>query len=171
MKSLLVRLVFVLLLGVFLTPVWSVEAAELKIAVVDIEKVVSSSKKGIQVQKELQADLKKSQAQIDTKKTSFEKLASNYEKQKASLSDTVRIQKEEELVKTQRELQRSVNDIQEELNKKRDLALADIYKNVIKVVEDIAGKENYSLVLNKKQAIFAGDAIDISDLVIKALDK
>jgi outer membrane protein len=147
-----------------------VGAADFKIAVVDIEKVVSGSKKGIQVQKELQADFKKSQAQIDTKKTSFEKLAGNYEKQKSSLSDTVRIQKEEELVKTQRELQRAANDMQEELNKKRDLALSDIYKNVIKVIEDIAAKEGYSLVLNKKQALFAGEAIDISDIVTKALD-
>ena len=174
MKNLFSKLILSALLSVMLMPALSFAAGDLKIAVVDLESVVATSKRGAKIQKDLQDELKKAQEKLDAKKSEFEKLAASYEKQKASLSDSARMQKEEELVKTQRELQRSANDMQESLNRKRDTALGEVFKDVMKITENIAQKNGYSLVLNKKSqlpvVLYASDTIDISSDVTKALD-
>jgi len=118
----------------------------------------------------MQEELKKLQAKFDAQKTEFEKLASAYEKQKASLSDSAKLQKGEELAKAQRDLQRSAADLQESLDRKRDIALNDIFKEIMKITETIAKKEGYVLVLDKRSALYSADSIDISDEVTKALD-
>ena len=173
MRNLFSKLILSVLLSVALMPALSF-AEGASIAVVDLDLVVSTSKKGTKVQKELQDELKKAQDKIDSKKSEFEKMVSSFEKQRASLSESARIQKEEDLIKTRRELERSAGDMQEGLNRKRDAALAEIYKDVVKAIENISQKEGYSLVLNKKNqlpiVLYSSGAIDISAAVTKALD-
>ncbi len=140
-----------------------------KIAVIDLADIIANSSQGKKIQKDLQNDLKKSQIEFDKKKKSFEESVKGYEDKRDSFSEKVKAEKEDELMKKQRELQREAADMQEELNKKRDAALQDIYKKVIAVVEDISKKEGYSVVLDKKQAIYSTDSIDITSSVSKSI--
>ena len=170
MKNTFLKLTLFVLLSAILMPALSFAADDPKIAVVNVGLIVDSSKRGKKIQSELQEELKKSQAKFDAQKNEFESLASAYEKQKASLSDSAKLQKGEELAKKQKDLQRAASDMQESLDRKRDVALNDIYKDIMKITEDIAKKDGYDLVLDRRSVLYSSDSIDISDSITKTLD-
>ena len=170
MKKLFSKLTLFVLLSVMFMPALSFAADDSKIAVVNVASIVDSSKRGKKIQSELQEELKKSQSKFDAQKAEFEKLAAAYEAQKSSLSDSAKFTKSEELAKKQRDLQIAASDMQASLDRKRDVALSEILKDIVKRTEEIAKKNGYSLVLDKRSALYASDAIDISDAVASALD-
>ena len=60
-------------------------APQLKIAVVDIQRVLTSAKEGQQAQKVYENDVKKAQEGLDKKKSDFETKKKNFEKRNCSL--------------------------------------------------------------------------------------
>jgi outer membrane protein len=94
------------------------------------------------------------------------------EKQGLMLTLEARMAREKELQTKLRDFQRWGEDVQNELNQKRIEMERNISTELVKVVQGIAEKEGYSVIVQKNEAIvlFGSQSIDLTDRVIKAYD-
>jgi outer membrane protein len=63
--------------------------------------------------------------------------------------------------------QRLQRELREDLNQRRNEALAGVQESATRVINQIAEQERFDLIL--QEAVFASGKIDITDKVIKAL--
>lgn len=143
-----------------------------KIAVVDLQKVLQTSKAGQAAQKQFQAETKEAQSEVSKKREQFEKQQDELRSQATSLSDKARGEKQEKLIEVKKDLDRSMQDLQESLERKNQQIVSDLLRNVKAVVAEIGKKGGYSIVLEKNSQglIYVDGVNDITEDVIKDFD-
>lgn len=145
--------------------------AQGKIGVLDMNKVLSNSNAG-----------KKAQNVIEQKMTSYKKsfekegkalmaMREELEKKGQSLSESARKTKIEAFQKKGRELAEKENAANTELQKLREQHIQPIVKKLEEVVEKIAQKEGYAVILPRNVVLYQTASIDITDKVIAELNK
>lgn len=140
------------------------------IAVVDVEKILSTAKAAQGLQ-----------AQIKAKKESFQKEFSDKEKQlkttetelvaakdKVSAEEFNKKRKayEEKILETRKLFQKRRNSLDEGLAK----AMQELRKNIIESTAQVADGKDYDIVLNRESVLIADKALDITEDVLKNLD-
>ena len=150
----------------------SVWAADLKIAYVDMQRVINECSAGKDAKKAIVQDGEKFQRLIAEKQKDLQTMKESLDKQGLMLTPDARANKEREYQNKLREFQRWGEDTQNELNQKRTQMERNISLDLIKVVQKIGADEGYTLILEKNESIvlFASKPIDITDQVIKAFD-
>ena len=94
-------------------------------------------------------------------------LQAELERENVTMSDTARRDKERQLADISRNFQRVQRELREDLNLRRNEALAAVQERATRVINQIAEQEKFDLIL--QEAVFASGKIDITDKVIKAL--
>jgi len=146
-------------------------AGEIKIGYVDFSKVQTESKAGMSAMKTIEAMFKDKQSQLDQRQAELEKAMNELEKQSPILSEDVRRQKEDKLQKDYKDLQRFKQDSEDELNKKKNELAASMFKDVDEVIKRYGKEEGYTLILERSVVLYAPEAVDITDKIIKAYDE
>ncbi|MBL7663028.1 OmpH family outer membrane protein [bacterium] len=146
--------------------------AETKFAYVDLQRAMSASAQGTKAQKEYEEQVKREQAKIDAKKQSFEAMQSELEKQRASLSDKARAEKQDKLIALEKDIKRDFTDSQDMLRRKNSQLVGEMLKKVKVIVEQVGKDKGYTMVFEKSASslIYADTTLDITDDVIKVLD-
>ena len=144
-----------------------VARAETKIAFVDFERAGNECDEG----KAANAALAKAQEEkmkpIKDKQAEFEALQTDFEKQQAVLSPEARTAKGMELQKKNDEMQQLYVAAQKELQAKNMDLIRTLGDHVTTVVHDIAEKEGITMVLNRAALVYAPDALDLTNQVIR----
>jgi len=83
------------------------------------------------------------------------------------MPETERRNKEAELGRLNRDLQRLQREFREDLNLRKNEELAQVLERANKVIQEIAEKEKYDLIL--QEAVYRSPRIDITEKVLKAL--
>ncbi len=143
-----------------------------KVAVIDVQQILTDSTEG----KAALASLKKlsdgKMKEARTKQVDITDLRSRIAEGKLTLS-------EDKLADLEKQLEQKVNDFQEfqqdankELQDARDKAFNRIEKEVMPIINDVGEKGGYTLIFNKYQSglLYAPDAIDITDQIVKKFD-
>ena len=151
----------------------SVAVADVKLAVVDLQKVIAESKAGQKAQADFQKETESAQADIDKRKADFDKLREEFQAQASTLSLDARIKKEDELIKKERELKRAVEDQQDSLRRRNNILLGTLLNEIRVVIDGIGRSEKYDLVIEKgsQPLLFSADTIDITTKVVTEFDK
>ena len=111
------------------------------------------------LQKQFQDELQRKQADIQTK-------ADAYEKEKATLSETLRTYREQELQKAYEEYQQFGQTSEQELQKTYQTKMAGIQEKVMNAVKEVGQAEGFAYVLYAASIPFIGTtATDITDKV------
>jgi len=79
--------------------------------------------------------------------------------------------KERELANLSREIQRAQREYREDLNQRRNEELGTIHERARKLIQEIAEKEKYDLILEPGSVVFASSRVDLTDRVMKALER
>ena len=144
----------------------------IKIAVIDTEKILLSSVAG----KKAVSDLKKLQEQreneLRAKAQELKDLQTKISDGRLSLAQDKLAELSKQLEEKEIVLRRAQDDATRELNKKRDDMLASIDEKVMPVINQVGKELGYTLIFRKFESglIYADEAIDITDSVIKRLD-
>ena len=149
-------------------------AEEFKIAVVDRAKVIKESQAGKRGTATLQEYMKVRQKVVETDQADLVKFSEEYSKQAAVLSPEARKDKEETFNKKRAEYQRKAEELEREVQTKQRELAGIFSKQIDDVVKAIAEKEQFLLVLDNSEGAgtyYANSAIDITDRVIKEMDK
>lgn len=162
-------------LGVVFTAVFlsvTAYAAEVKIGFVDLQRVLSESKRGQEAKAKIEARGSELDKQFQQMQKEVQSLKEEIEKKGKLLSANVLKEKQKEYEQKLKQLETFVQNSRQELQEMEREAVAQILKDAEKVISDIGKKEGYTLILEKQRSfiLFAPDEIDLTDRVIKALD-
>lgn len=162
-------------IGVFFTTVFLVATAyavEVKIGFVDLQRVLSESKRGQEAKAKIEARGSELDKQFQQMQKEVQSLKDEIEKKGKLLSANVLKEKQKEYEQKLKQLETFVQNSRQELQEMEREAVAQILKDAEKVISDIGRKEGYTLILEKQRSfiLFAPDEIDLTDRVIKALD-
>ena len=138
-----------------------------KIGYVDVQRAIQETEEGKAARTRLKNEFEQRRAQIDKKSQDLEKLQQEYEKQQAVLSDDAKKKKQEEFQKLLVDTRKSASELQEDLAGKEQQAMASILQKLNTVVAEIAERESIAFVMDKASLLFAPQAADITNEVVR----
>ncbi|MEE9452089.1 MAG: OmpH family outer membrane protein [Gammaproteobacteria bacterium] len=160
-----IKLVTVLLL--MLTAV-GVSAAELKIGVVDVEKVLPEQLE--KINKELtESFIEPRQEKILAARQKVQDLVAKLQTEAVTMSVSERQVLEDEIRALDREAPRLQQDLQDDVNRRQQQLLEDYNMILQDKIAAFAEKEGYDLILQKNVTLYDSQALDITDKVLAAL--
>ena len=167
------------IVAAILALLWSgtAHAADLKIGVIEPQKVLDGTRNGKKIKDSLQEYVKSRQKIIDLEEEELKKIEEDLVKQSAVLSADAKKEKEETFRKRMVEYQRKVGQLNQEVQNKKKEVLEEFNKGLEQIVKGIADKEKLSLVVEKGDngagalVVYGHPSLDITDRVIKELDK
>lgn len=147
--------------------------AEVKVAIVNIQKIITSIKEGKGVMKSLEKSFKTKQAELKKEEEAIKKLQKDYQKQSLVLSDKAKAKKEGDIRQKIQGLQQKTMKYQKEIQKMEAEMKKPILEKLKPVIDDVSKKEKVAMTfeITSSPLVYAQDKIDITDKVIKAYDK
>jgi outer membrane protein len=142
-------------------------AQELKIGFVSTERVFKEAPPALRALKKLEKEFAPREAEIKKVSDAAQTLQVKLEKEGMTMSASQRREREAELGRLTRDLQRMQREFREDLNLRKNEELATVLQGANKVIKEIAEKENFDLIL--QEAVYRSPRLDITDKVIKAL--
>lgn len=152
---------------------WSVvSAAEVKIGLVDMQKAIQETDEGKKAKHELESDFNKKKKDLEKKEADIKKMNEDLEKKALVMADDVKAKKQQEIQSEMRKYQETVAKSQMDIQKhERDLT-QPIIARLRHIIEDIAKKDGFSMVLEKSDqlVLYSVNGVDLTDRVVKEYD-
>lgn len=144
-------------------------AAELKIGYVNTEKVFRDAPIAIKAQKKLEKEFQTREQDIQKQVKQARDLQSYLEKEGLTISDAERNKKQKDLANLSRDVQHAQREFREDLNQRKNEEFASVQERARKAIVEIAEKEKFDLIV--ENVVYASPKVDITDRVLKALDR
>lgn len=139
----------------------------MKIGFVSIERILREAGPAKKALQKLEKEFAARDAELQKLAKQQKDLQTALEKDGMTMAESDRRNKEGELARINRDLQRLQREFREDLNMRKNEELAQVIDRANKVVQTIAEQEKYDLIL--QEAVFRSARIDITDKVLKAL--
>ena len=157
-----------MLLGLAWTP--GMAQDRMKIGVIDVRRVVSESAAGKRAGERLQTQVKKAEADTLKERQELERMRTDIEKKGPLLKDEERRNLESDFQKRSVILQRTMSDLQQEIQLKEREMMQSILKDLEGVVVEVGKADKFTLILDRSQILFADQGIDITNKVIETFN-
>lgn len=144
-----------------------VAAAELKIGFVKLERLFKEAAPAVKAQKKIEKEFASRDQELQKLSKQARELQTGLEKDGVTMAESERRDKEQDLARLNRDLQRMQRELREDLNLRKNEELAAVLERANKVIQQIAESEKFDLIL--QEAVYISPRIDITDRVIKAL--
>ena len=152
-----------------LAPLATVASAQLKVAVVNVQKAMLDSDELKKVSAEMENKYKPKQDELNKLESDLQsiqtQLQSNKLSQQAQQDLTLQGQRK------QRDAQRISDDLQAELDRDRQDVLGKAAQKMQEVIKKLAEAGGYDLVVDVSQALYFKPAMDITDQALAAYNK
>src|SRR3990170_5114211 len=171
-KKVLYAAIAVLFLAMY--TVLPVRAEDTRIGFIDAQKVLDESLRGKQVKDQLNEYVQSRQKIVDIEEIDLKNLQEEMTKQGAVLSPTAKQEKEELFQRKFMDYQKKVTELQKEIQQRRADKLEEFNVELEKIAKILGEKEGYSMILTNLDVniiIYAKPALELTDRVIKELDK
>ena len=144
-------------------------AAQSKVAVIDVQRVVAESDPGKEAIQKLKAV---SDAKIQEGQTMQQELATlrdQINKQRFTVSEERLAEMTKELEDKNIEIRRFEDDAKRELDEARRRELGGLEEQILPIINQIGQDQGFTLIFNKFQSglVYADEAVDITDEVIR----
>jgi outer membrane protein len=144
-------------------------AGDFRVGYVDVERILRESAPAVQASQRIEKEFAPREAAINKLAAQVQSLQDSLDKKGAKLSNPERHVRERELSNLSAELQRQQREFREDLNQRKNEEYAVLLERANKVIQTIAERGNYDLVL--QEAVYRNPRLDITDQVLKALAK
>ncbi len=145
-------------------------AGDIKIGVVNTEKILRESLPAIQAQKKIDQEFMPRDEDIKKMAVQAKKLQDKLEKNSLTLEETELRSLERNLANLSREYQRAQRQMREDFSVRQNEEYSVILERTNRVISKIAETEKYDLILQLQDSVYRSQRIDITDKVIKALE-
>ncbi len=142
-------------------------AADYKIAVVDVDRIMRESGPSIRATKKLEKEFENRRNEMQRITTQGKALESLLDKN--GLPEAERKAKERELVKLNQDFQRLQREFNEDRNTRMNEEIAAIQERARQAIRQIAESEKFDLVFQENEILFRSLRMDITEKVIKLL--
>lgn len=159
----------VVLLGVFLLPLAPAQAQESKIGFVSTERIFREAAPAKAAQAKIEQEFSRRDKDLQDMAARLKSMSEKLDKDTAILTESDRIKRQRELSDLDKDFQRKQREFREDLNQRRNEELATVLDRTNKVIKQIAESEKYDIIF--QDAVYASPRIDITEKVLKALNK
>lgn len=142
-------------------------SAQMKVAVVDVQRAVMQTEDGLRAQSLLKKLFDSRQQELNKKQADLQKQKEDIDKQSRVLSQAALQKKVDDWQKQMVELQTTFVEYNKELEKKQKELTDPIFQRVMGAVQRLAGTESYDLIVDRATVAFARSDLDLTDRVIQ----
>lgn len=157
------------LLLVLLAAVAMPAAAQSKVAVIDVQRVVTESDPGKEVMQRLKGltDAKSQEGQALQQEMAA--LQDQFNKQRFTVSEARQAEMSKEIEDKQILIRRFQDDAQREVQEAQRRELGSLEERILPIINQVGQEQGFTLIFNKFQSglVYADEAIDITDDVIR----
>jgi Skp family chaperone for outer membrane proteins len=163
-----ISLALSLTIGVMTSTAW---AAESKIAIVDSREIIEKSQAVKSIRDQVNKEAENFKKQFAQKEKELKKKFQDLEAQKAQLSQAAFSEKETQLVKEADEVRKKGHEDRTKLDKAFSEAMTQVENKFSEIIQAKAKKDSYSVVFFKINTVYNDEALEITEQVLKDLDK
>jgi outer membrane protein len=157
------------LLGAFLLPLAPAQAQESRIGFVSTERIFREAAPAKAAQAKIEQEFSRRDKDLQDMAARMKSMSDKLDKDTAILTESDRIKRQRELSDLDKDFQRKQREFREDLNQRRNEELATVLERTNKVIKQIAEAEKYDIIF--QDAVYASPRIDITEKVLKALNK
>jgi outer membrane protein len=158
--------------GFFFSVAGTVSAAEIKIGVMNGQKVLSTCAAGVKAKAKIDEKMKGFQEKFTAEQQALVELQNEVEKKSSAWSKEKKDEKVLELNKKQRDLQTKQEDARAEMKLLQDSEVQPIIKAIQAELGKFGKAHGYTVILEAYGGVqYYEDAIEVTDAIIKELDK
>jgi outer membrane protein len=140
-----------------------------RIGFVYTERLMTESKLAKAADAKLQSEFSKRQKQVDDMLQRYKQSREKFDEEAPKLSDVDRTRRTRELLDMEKDVQRMQREYNEDLFQRKNEERAAIAQKAYKLIEQVAEQEHLDVVL--QEAVWTSPRIDITDRILKLLDK
>ena len=147
------------------------DATNLKIAVVNIQQVLSQSTKVAEANTKLQDEFKPRQEKLTAQQKTLQDEVDKYTKDSPTMSQKDRDNMDKKVADDKAAFLKDAGAFQKEVNAAQNKAMQTVLNQLSGVISDLAKKNSYSLVLDAQAVVYTSNATDITKEVAKDFNK
>jgi len=147
----------------------SAQSSPGRIGFVYTERLMTESKLAKAADAKLQSEFSKRQKQLDDMLQRYKQSREKFDEEAPKLSDVDRTRRTRELLDMEKDVQRMQREYNEDLFQRKNEERAAIAQKAYKLIEQVAEQEHLDVVL--QEAVWTSPRIDITDRILKLLDK
>ncbi|NBW60382.1 MAG: OmpH family outer membrane protein [Methylophilaceae bacterium] len=159
-----------LLLSSLILSSYTLNAAELKIGYVQVEKILQDAPQTTESSKKLEKEFAPRSQELEKMQKQIRDLETALDKDSLTMSETDRKNKERDVSNIKIEFQRKQRELREDVTLRKNEELAALQDRINKAVTSVSETEGFDLVVYSGVA-YASKKIDITDKVLKSLGK
>lgn len=144
-------------------------ADEIKIGVVDTERILAESAPALRALKKIEKEFLPRDQELKKMASQAKALQDLLEKDGKTMPEAERRSKERDLATLNREYQRAQRQMREDLSLRQNDEVAALQLIASKAIQVIAETEKYDLILPLRDLVYRSPRMDITEKVIKAL--
>jgi outer membrane protein len=145
--------------------------AELKIAVVNVQRAIGESNEAKALIAKLEADTSADQAAIKALGADITKVQEKFNKDGDVMSDAEKRKLQKEIEDKQIDYQFRVNKFQKTVNERQQEILSQMAPKLDAVLQDIIAKDQYDLVIHRQNVVYINAKYDITAQVTEMLNQ
>ena len=157
-----------LVLGAMLAAAPAALAADLKIGYVNFGRLLEESPQARAAQQSLESEFLPRQRDVAAQQKSLEEKRDRLKREAAVMSEADRIKSEREIRDLELSVTRRFNELQEDLNMRRNEEVGRMQRTLLQEVQAYARANGYQLVVSEG-VLFAAEAVDITPQVVAAI--
>jgi len=142
--------------------------AEIKIGFVKVDQILKDAPQAAESNKKLETEFKARTEKLKKQISDLNNDEKNYQKNSLTMDDKQKEKTQKKLQQNRIDIQRSERELREDIDLRRREEISKLQSKVTKVIESLAEKEKFDLILYTGVA-YASDKIDITPLVLKEL--
>ena len=148
-------------------------AESVRIAVVNQQRALASSNEGRAAEKALKSLMQTKRTELEPLEQELKRQQEEFESQKYVLSRSALEERKLDLLKRQRDLERSMREAEDDLEIENRRLMQPLVKRIEQALSEIGKEKDFTVILETKSTavLYAEESIDITDLVIKKLNK
>ena len=144
-----------------------IASAQMKIAVVDVQRAVMETEDGLRAQARLKKLFDRRQHELDARQDELKRARDDIEKQSKVMSKEALQRRMNEWQQSMAELQAVFMEFNKELQKEQNKQTQPILNRVLSVLRQVAAQEGYDAILERNAVPYARTDLDITDRVIQ----
>jgi len=154
--------------ALLLTAAPAVRAEDLKVGVVNSDRILRDSQPARAAMQKLEAEFSKRDKDMQEMGARLKTSAERFEKDGPIMSESDRVRRQRELAEMDREFQRKQREFREDFNQRRNEELQGLLERTNRIIRQIAEQEKFDLIV--QEAVYFNPRIDMTERVLRALN-
>lgn len=144
-------------------------AAEMRVAVVSLDRLMQESPQGKAVADALQSEFGEKQRELVSQQKDLRTVEEKLNRDRAVMAEQERVDLEERARTLQQRYQRRLSEVEDDYNSRRGKELANLQRIIVREVQTYAKDNNLDLVVGAG-VLYASPSADVTSAVLKRLE-